>query len=229
MINPWLDLPVTSPHVLPSDRVAVEAFNAKLPRSSPYRIHVDGVIPEPYVGAVATAPVLVLQLNPGSDETNPASHADPDFHAALLANLRHELTEWPFYFFDPRFRESHPGGRWWVSKTRKLAEVIPIQRLAQRLAAVEWFPYKSPRFRGGCTVSSQEYGFFLVTSAIERGALIVVARSQARWEASVPALRGYRRKLTLSSVQNVALTPNNLKYQDIKPRKAWTLLVGALT
>lgn len=228
MINPWIDLPKTSPHVLPIDRARVEAFNAKLPRSSPYRIHVDAVIPEPYVGAVATARVVVLLLNPGSDGTNPASHADPDFRAALLANLRHELTQWPFYFFDPRFRTSHPGVRWWMRKTCKLAEVIPIEHLSQRLAVVEWFPYKSPRYPHGCTVPSQKYGFFLVESAINRGALIVLARGKVRWEESVPALRDYRRKLTLSSVQNVALTPNNLMYRDEKTPKAWGLLVDAL-
>jgi hypothetical protein len=228
VINPWVDLPRTSPHVLPMDRARVEAFNAKLPRSSPYRIHVDAVIPEPYAGAVATARVVVLQLNPGCDETNPASHADPNFRAALLANLRHELTQWPFYFFDPRFRNSHPGGRWWMSKTRKLAEAIPIEDLSQRLAVVEWFPYKSRRYRRSCTVPSQEYGFFLVESTISRGALIVLSRGRRDWEKSVPALRGYQRKLTLSSVQNVALTPNNLKHRGRKTPKAWRMLVDAL-
>jgi hypothetical protein len=106
-------------------------------------------------------------------------------------------------------------------RTRKLAQVIPIRRLAQRLAAVGWFPYKSPRFRGGCTVLSHECGFFLVTSAVERGALIVVAQSQARWDASVHALRGHTRKLTLSSVQNIALTPNNLLLRWLTGRVIW--------
>lgn len=206
----------------------MEAFNARLPTSSPHKIHIEAVIPEPFVGAVTIAPVVVLQLNPGSDETNPASHADPDFRAALLKNLRHEPTKWPFYFLDPRFQKAHPGGRWWISKIRKLAETVPIERLAQRLAVVEWFPYKSPRFRVGCTVQSQQYGYFLVASAIDCGALIVASRSQSLWEKSVPALRQYKRKLTLSSVQNVALTPNNLKFQDVKSHKAWSQLVESL-
>jgi hypothetical protein len=49
------------------------------------------------------------------------------------------------------------------------------------------------------------------------------------WERSVPALRGYARKLTLSSVQNPALTPNNVKYNGEKDAKAWGMLVEALS
>ena len=229
MQNPWLNLPDSSPHVLPSDRCQVEEFNSRLPESSRCRIHIDGVVPEPFVGRVDTAPVVILQLNPGSDATNVAAHSVPEFRAALLANLRHEETEWPFYFFHPRFRRSQPGGKWWIEKTRRLAEVVPIQSLSHRLAAVEWFPYKSARFRRGCIVPSQAYGFSLVNNAIERGALIVVSRSVSLWENSVPALRRYPRKLTLSSVQNVALTPNNLMIHGEKGPHCWELLLEALS
>src|SRR5215204_4755778 len=65
--NPWLALPSTAPYVLPEDRLKVEAFNAKLPSTSPCRLDVKTVIPEPFIGAVTSAPVVVLQLNPGLD------------------------------------------------------------------------------------------------------------------------------------------------------------------
>jgi hypothetical protein len=172
--------------------------------------------------------VVVLQLNPGHDDTNSVSHADPAFRAALLGNLLRAPSEWPFYFLDPRFRESHPGGRWWTRKTRKLAEAIPLGHLVHRLAVVEWFPYKSVRYGPGCKVQSQEYGFSLVANAIARGALIVIARGVARWQNSVPALRGYSRLLTLSSTQNIALTPNNMKINGRKEPRAWELLIRAL-
>ena len=94
---------------------------------------------------------------------------------------------------------------------------------------VEWFPYKSAKFKLACRVQSQEYGFALVRAALARGALLVIARGMKLWEESVPAIRTYPRKLTLSSVQNVALTPNNLKLQGRKSKRAWALLVGALT
>ena len=77
-------------------------------------------------------------------------------------------------------------------------------------------------------MESQNYGFSLVESAIARGALIILSRSVRLWEKSVPALQGYERKLTLSSVQNVALSRNNLKYNGEKCDKAWDMLKEAL-
>ncbi len=229
MINPWLALPSSPPYVLPDDRTCVEAFNAKLPSDSRCRIEIEAVIPEPFVGAVKTAPVVVLQLNPGFGPKDATSHADPEFRTALISNLRHVPSKWPFYFFDPRFRDAHPGGRWWIEKTSMLAEVIPLSTLAQRLAVVEWFPYKSTQHKSGsCRVLSQVYGFSLVASAMERGALVVIARSVALWERSVPALQNYPRKLTLSSRRNVVLTPNNMVLNGEKAPAAWELLVNAL-
>jgi len=226
--NPWLSLPSLAPYVLPEDRLNLAAFNAKLRVGSAQRLDIETVIPEPFAGAVTTARVLILQLNPGLDSKDAAAHADPQFRKALLANLRHENAQWPFYFLDPRFRDAHPGGLWWQAKTKKLAEVVPLEHLAERLAVVEWFPYKSRRYRSGCAVRSQEYGFSLVSSAIERGALIVISRSRALWESSVPSLRSYQRQLTLASVQNIALTPNNVKYRGRKTAAGWNMLVEAL-
>lgn len=229
MTNPWLTLPSIAPYVLPQDRRRLDEFNARLHMSSPHRFDVQTVIPEPFVGAVHTARVLVLQLNPGHDPVgDPIAHAAVDFRAALFGNLRHSETAWPFYFFDPRFREAHPGGRWWVSKTKKLAEVVGLETLGRRLAVVEWFPYKSQGFKPGCTVPSQEYAFALVAAAVKRGALIVISRSVALWEESVPALQNYPRRLTLSSTQNVAITPNNVLLNGQKSSATWEILIRAL-
>jgi len=144
---------------------------------------VEDLIPEPFIDAVTTASVMVLQLNPGLDPVgDPIAHADLRFRKALFANLRHEASDWPFHFLDPRFRQSTPGGRWWTARTKKLAEAVGYERLAKQLAVVEWFPYKSTRFKPGCRVDSQQYGLFLVSSAIRRGALIVISRRAAWWE-----------------------------------------------
>lgn len=230
MENPWLSLPQRSPHVLPQDREVIERFNARLRTMSPHRIHVDGVIPEPFVGAVKTAPVIVLLLNPGSDETNVRSHSDQIFRKALLANLRHEKTDWPFYFFDPRFGDEHPGVRWWERRTRRIVEsgCVDWQTLAHRLAVVEWFPYKSPSYGGRFEVPSQAYGFALVEHAIDRNALIVIGRSFKRWIASVSRLESYGKLLTLRSVQNVCLTKNNLRCPLRPTENAWDLLLKSL-
>lgn len=229
MENPWLSLPTRSPYVLQSDLASVEAFNARIPVGGLARFDVDDVVPEPYVGNVLTAPVIILQLNPGSCDEDIRAHANPHFRTALLNNLRHAPSPWPFYFLDPKSRDTHPGGRWWRGKLRQLTERLPVEQVAQRLAVVEWFPYKSARFKRGCRVASQEYGFWLVRRAIDRGALIVVSRAVRLWEKSVPELQSYARKLTLSSTQNVAVTPNNLKINGVKCPKAWDMVIDSLT
>lgn len=71
VVNPWLDLPSRSPFVLAEDRPSIDAFNSRLPPASPFRIATEDVIPEPFVGRVKTAPVLVLQLNPGQTRRTP--------------------------------------------------------------------------------------------------------------------------------------------------------------
>jgi hypothetical protein len=229
MQNPWLLLPDQSPHVLPQDHAVIEQFNAGLPPGSRCRIHVEGVIPEPFVGAVTTAQVIVLLLNPGSDETNVGSHADPEFRKALLANLRHSKTDWPFYFLDPRFKVKHPGVKWWRSKTRQLGESVGWDKVAHRLAVIEWFPYKSPRYGRNCKVPSQQYGFTLVENAMNRRATIIIARSVKRWLASVPRLEVYDKMLALHSVQNVSLTKNNLRCASDPNADAWELVLDSLS
>jgi len=226
--NPWTKLPLESPFVLSEDIACVNTYNATISKSNPNYIVVDSVIPEPFVGDVHSASVIILLLNPGLDENNdPQVHADPDFRKALLDNLEHRESNWPFYFFNPLF-EKTPGGKYWKGKTKNLAAEFSYSDLSKRLAAIEWFPYKSRRY-GGCTVPSQQYSFALVRAAIQRNATIVVARSLAKWEASVPELRQYEHILTLSSSQNVVLSSNNLKYNGEKVERAWARLVEAIT
>jgi hypothetical protein len=229
MKNPWRHLPRRPPLVLPMDRAAIEEFNSRLPDRSPYRVDVLQVVPEPFIGHALKARVIVLQLNPGLDSRrDPSAHRQLAFRRSLFGNLRQTRTRYPFYYFDSRFRMSTPGGRWWTTKTRRLTDKVPSERLASTLAVIEWFPYKSTKFKAGCTVPSQEYSFWLLRAAMKRRALIVVSRGLRAWQASVPELRNYTRKLTLSSVQNIALSPNNLKLRGRKTPKAWDLLIRAL-
>lgn len=225
--NPWEKLSLESPFVLPSDLPCINAFNATIPENDSRRIVVDSVIPEPFVGDVFSSSVVILLLNPGLDETNdPKVHADPEFRDALISNMKHKRTDYPFYFFNPVFRDT-PGSQYWRGKTKQLREIFDDSTLARNLAAIEWFPYKSKKY-GSCTVPSQQYSFQLVKDAIQRKATIVVARSKAKWEDSVPELRHYPNMLTLSSSQNVVLSKNNMKHKGENTDKAWELLINAI-
>jgi hypothetical protein len=54
-------------------------------------------IPEPFNGNPEAASVILLSLNPGDGEEDRRAHADPEFRAAMLLNLKHQLTDHPFY------------------------------------------------------------------------------------------------------------------------------------
>jgi hypothetical protein len=57
--NPWLRLPPGPPYVLPEDKEAVEKFNAKRDPKHRHYLHIDKILPEPFVGS-QNAPVLLL-------------------------------------------------------------------------------------------------------------------------------------------------------------------------
>ena len=229
MNNPWTELPRTAPYVLRDDVEPIENFNRQQStREAPsdYLIEVERAIPEPFIGNVYAASVYVLLLNPGFNaQSDPVSHSETVFQSALFDNLDHSPREWPFYYYDPRIGPLHSGSAWWRQKTKHLAQSVSWERLSQNMAVVEWFPYRSTKFKHGCEVPSQQYSFNLVQSAMKRGALVVIARSVRLWENSVPGLREYSAKLTLSSVQNTSLTPNNLKLGGEKSTAAWDMLV----
>lgn len=227
--NPWIDLPHDPPYVLPDDAAAVDRFNASLrPGQEAFKVQVESVIPEPFVGDPRTASVVVLLLNAGYKAVDDAAHSDPGFLSALHKNLRHEPTAFPFYFLDPQFKDT-PGGVWWRARLRWLIADAGLEHVAQRLACVEWFTYKSTSFKAGCRVPSQRYGHALVADALERGALVVPLRARKVWEQSVPAIANQAHDISTASQQSVYLSPGNLKLNGIKTPQAYELLVSALT
>ena len=164
-------------------------------------------LPEPFFGTT-TAPVVLLGLNPGFDDTDPVVHANPEFQALIRNNYRQGWSAFPFYFLDPNFEN---GGRaWWEKKLKPLIAMFTRKDLAQSILCVEYFPYHSRRFRHArLKIPSQEYGFGLVHSAIARGAVIVIMRARALWMKRVPELERYSRAFTLNSPQNVVVSPRN--------------------
>lgn len=113
MENPWLNLPEKAPYILPGDCDAITKLNQKLGAKNKRAslIH-DEILPEPYVGNPFTASVVLLNLNPGFEESDRKRHRDPEFRQAALANLHHRKIKYPFYLLDPQFQGSG-GARYW--------------------------------------------------------------------------------------------------------------------
>lgn len=225
--NPWRDLPANPPYVLPADAPSIAAFNHKLrPDQERYRIQLDTVIPEPFVGDPRRAAIVILLANAGYKTIDDEAHADPAFRTALLQNLRHAKADYPFYFLDPAFH-STPGGVWWRQRLRLLIDATSLETVAEKVACVEWFTYKSTSFKP-CQVPSQAYGFSLVQAALDRGAIVIPLRSYALWQKAVPTIADQPELVTTSSTQNVYLTPRNLKLNGEKTPAAFDLLVERL-
>lgn len=182
----------------------------------------DDVLPEPFIGNI-TAPVVLLNLNPGFDTGNIEEHARSGFQALIRSNYSQECAAFPFYYLDPRFETA--GRQWWEKKLRYLLASGMFQReqLAERFLLIEYFPYHSRRFaHRSLELQSQEFGFGLARSAIAREAVVVVMRAVERWRERIPELRNYSRAFALRSPQNVVLSPGNC------PPGGFDLLVSAI-
>jgi hypothetical protein len=159
-LNPWVDVPRQPPYVLPCDSEAIRQYNDRH-SDDPHHLHLN-VLPEPFIGG-RTAPVVLLNLNPGFDDRDPEDHAHEDFQALLRANYEHRDSEFPFYSLDPRFENG--GRRWWRKKLKPLIDACGHEQVSRSLLCIEFFPYHSRRFgNGSLEVPSQQYGFLGVPS-----------------------------------------------------------------
>jgi hypothetical protein len=209
--NPWLAVPSVPPYVLPCDSEIIHAYNLKHPDEN-YRLRLN-VLPEPFIG-VPTAPVVLLNLNPGFDDLDPDDHSRPEFQALLRNNYDHCPLDFPFYSLDPNF--ANGGRRWWEKKLKSLLESLERKQVARSVLCVEYFPYHSRRFgHSRLELPSQEYGFGLVRSAIDRRAVVVIMRARALWIKRIPELESHSPSFTLNSTQNVVVSPRNCKGFDL--------------
>jgi hypothetical protein len=143
------------------------------------------LIPEPFIGDPETAKVVLLNLNPGFDATVEGNHSRSEIKDAIFRNLRRERREYPFYAFDPAFKGTGVAN-YWCEYTHNLQSATGLddRAFAQRLLAIEWFPYPStsgslPR-RVLC--GSQEYSFQLAKEMMaKQGVQFIGMRSKNHW------------------------------------------------
>jgi len=214
--NPWTELPESGKYVLPIDKPFVLAHN-KNQRDRSDTPNDDHLLqlhlpPVPHLG-MFDAPVVVLLANPG--------YVDSDVtyfkrvHELAIESAKSDSGT-PVY---PLLTDSQDnrGEGWWRSRTKELAdEVGGFDELAHRLLVVELHGYHSRKWSSPLrNFPSQEFGFDLVRQAMDRKALIITARCQHHWFASVPGLRGYKKLVPqLSSQRSVHLSRNNLGIEN---------------
>jgi hypothetical protein len=202
--NPWatLDYSPGASYVHAEDRPNVTSFQRS--NSDPTKALHTELLPEPFVGDVRSCRALILLNNPGFQQADVEAHGDSRLRDAIVANLRHQPSDYPLLYLNPEFTY-WPGGLWWVRVlapvVRKVAAASGVSLseaarvTAQRVAAIERYPYHSEWSSGAAalkTLPSFAYSKALVESALKRGVPITLLwpSSVSHWLAQVPALAG---------------------------------------
>jgi len=189
MKNPWIDQITKRRQVLDIDKPFIKAHN-HIYRSDPTRLLHEDLLPAPYLG-FHNAPVVVLLANPGWDPDDYEMLDRPSIFQLALDNLNTEGGT-PHFCLTEEFMNT-PGNQWWQRRTAQLAaDVGGHQVLAEKMLAIELHGYHSKSWSAPrANFPSQEFSFFLVREAIDRGALIITARCRDYWLAGVPELLSY--------------------------------------
>ncbi len=207
--NPWLELSTDRPFVLPQDLPFIRELNRYRRGNDAHQIRLN-IPPTPFVGSSA-APVVILLANPGIGVGDQRQQTKSAALEQIYAGFQkgRNAPFWPLL----DFFENTNAGRWWISKTRDLADEVGGRReLAKRLQAIEVHGYHSKSWAPPVSnFPSQGFGFELVRRAMERDAFIIIGRAQSYWYSAVPELRWYPRHVPrLVSSQSAHLSRANL-------------------
>jgi hypothetical protein len=205
--NPWLRLTQVEPYVLPEDRLVVSRWNSSLDPDDPRRVELH-VLPEPFLG-YHDAPLVLLMANPGSVARD--RRIDRSWLTAANQEALTTLGGTPVYSLDDRAAR-FPGGIWWREATRGLlAPGRTYSDLARKILVVQYHGYHSGRpSLPPEPMPSQDFAISLVTSAMDRGAAIIIGTASGFWRSRVPGLASYRSLATKNSPQSKSLGPGNL-------------------
>lgn len=202
--NPWLKLSQKGPeYLLEADKAVIDKINTK--RKKKNRIHLE-LLPEPFLGN-PNANIVLLNLNPGFNKRDIKFHENKEFKKAALRNLWHKEEKYPFYPLNPKFRKS-PVAKWWTGRLKPLCNDFGLEKIAKSVFCLEFFPYHSIKYKHSKVIlKSQEYNFHLVDKAIDRGAMIIIMRSEKNWTTHIKRLKNY---YVLSNPQGSNISLNNL-------------------
>lgn len=119
------------------------------------RLHLS-LLPEPFFGSVATAPVVILSLNPSLDYDGYYSEFFfPDYRKALIDTLRQRPDErFPHFWLNPRFAW-HSGFSYWHGRLAEIVDGVAdkfktrlhaLSFVSKSVATLELLPYHSAKF-----------------------------------------------------------------------------------
>lgn len=164
------------------DAKKIQAFNKSL-GNHPQFIDLN-LMPEPYIGN-PNANVILLFTNPGLKGNENENYKEfPELKKVLEQNLTHENFDYPYYYLDPKFRETD-GGKWIRKRMNKIIEIVGDKELSEKIFTIQLHPYHSNEFKDfNEPLLGHNYSMFLLSKAIERKALIIFSRSHKEWNSA---------------------------------------------
>ena len=176
------------------DGQAAAAYNAAVPGERRLR---DRAGPVPFLGAVTTAPVVLLLTHPQLDTL------------VAAADYAFQRDGWPF---GPLHGDAPVGlYEWWQDRLGALVAEFGEQHVSNAVAALFLTPWPSESFDTRLRLPSRRRMLELAAAAAGRDAIIVVLRGAELWteHAEVAALPPTRRFYP-KSWRTTRLTPDNL-------------------
>jgi hypothetical protein len=208
--NLWQDIPHISPYVLSQDKRYVDLYNEPLSITDESYLHSE-LYPEQYAGRF-NAKVVLLGKCPGFSPEDESVHKGKTYKNLWEANISQTINDYPLFFLHPAMQKS-PCYRWWYKKLKALIDHTSVEAVANEVLEVQLFPYHCKKLRiikASKAIPSRGFANKLVSSAIQRDALIIVMESERLWKEHVPALRTYSTVYTVNSVRSGAVSPGNL-------------------
>lgn len=209
MENPWAEFQHSDKMVNDLDRNVVDAFNAKAKEIYKFQLH---LAPEPWIGS-PTANVVVLMANPGASAADVAGIVQPKHELILersIRNLRHELTDYPHFFFDPELAGTIGQDVWYFRTYKEVLKRVDQRSISQQLLTCEIVPYHSSKWKSPKVgMPTQAYTVHLIRQAIKRNAMILLHRGERHWMSQVPELGEYGNLWRPNSLQQSAVSPGN--------------------
>lgn len=208
-LNPWRNLPLSPPYVLPEDRQYVEDYNA-LCTQDDNLFHAE-IYPEQYAGRFDSK-VVFLGKCPGFSPEDASVHRSLSYQKLWKDNIAQTIHDYPLFFLHPDIQDS-PCYRWWYSKLKPLIEETSIELVAKEILEIQLFPYHCRMLKlnnSSKSLPSIKFAVKLASSVMQRGAVIIAMQSKALWEEYLPALQSYPYFYNVNSPLSGVVSRRNL-------------------
>jgi hypothetical protein len=158
-----------------------------------------GLVPQPFMGNLRAAKVVIVLLNPGLGSADfHAEFEHSTFREALLQNLRGELahSEFPFLFLEPSWAWTGGYSSWYARLRRIIACFEKAQGsrraaqsfVARNIASLELVPYHSQKEpRRHRQLPSVSLATRAAAALQHAGKRIIVVRGHRHWAVQGPA------------------------------------------